>query len=415
MSYLIEFIQESWMLAAEMAPYLILGFLIAGLLSVLIKEETIRKWLGRKGAASVFWGSILGVPLPLCSCGVIPVSSSLYRRGASKGATISFLTSTPQTGVDSIAATAGMISPFFAVVRVVVALISGIASGLIVNLLDKTPNKTKTPSPESDEATPPFHPLHTSLAALKYGFYTLPADLGKNLTIGLLLAALLGVVIPDNWFSQFLDKPWLTYGAVTLIAVPLYVCSTGSIPIAFSLLAAGVSPGAALVFLIAGPATNVATITTLSRVLGKQTMVIYLAMIILFSWAAGAILDTIPSWQNLAFSNAHHHETGIGILQHLSAAALLLMLIFPFIKNKLPIKTQTPAMNDKQITLHVSGMNCGHCSASLEKALKEVTGVVDAKADHQQERAWVEGENIDISALQQATEALGFQYKGQVD
>jgi len=416
MNFLTDFILETWNLIAEMAPYLIIGFLVAGALSVLIKQETIQRWLGNKGVASVFWGSLLGVPLPLCSCGVIPVSSSLYRRGASKGATVSFLTSTPQTGVDSIMATTGMMGPFFALFRVVVALVSGIASGILVNLLDDENEKqtdTNTQSPTSSHTHP--KPMEAVRSALHYGLYTLPADLGRNLIIGLVLAGLLGVIIPDNWFSQFLDQAWLAYAAVTLIAIPIYVCSTGSIPIAFTLMAAGVSPGAALVFLIAGPATNVATITTLTRVLGRKTMLIYIGVIIAFSWGAGALLDAIPTWQNWAASGVHHHETHIAWWKHASGVFLMLTLLFPLISSRLNAKNEPMESSNNSLTLHVSGMNCGHCSASLTKALLNVPGVSDAKVDHQQERAWVEGDHLDLDALRLATEEVGFQFHGKVD
>ena len=403
---------ETWDILLEMSPYLVLGFFLAGLLSVIVRQDQIERWLGKRSLGSVIKASILGVPLPLCSCGVIPVTSSLYQRGASKGATTSFLTSTPQTGIDSILATAGLIGPFFAWFRVGVALISGVIAGLIVDLFEKDSSKHERLEPQN--VTSESRSGGEKLKAIFiYGFYTLPQDIGKTLILGIVLAGLLSAVLPENWGESYLSNPWLTYLAVTMIAIPLYVCSTGSIPIAFALLASGVSPGAALVFLIAGPATNVATITTLYKMLGRRTISIYLISIIGISWLSGWLLDLYGG--SIVTEAMAHHEMHMGFswIKFLSAISLLIMIIWAFLRPKLSQKTTSATMNDEHTTtLIVEGMTCSHCANHVKQALEKVAGISSAKADATQNLAWINGSDIDLSTVAQAIEEAGYDYKG---
>ncbi|MCZ6673864.1 MAG: permease [Verrucomicrobia bacterium] len=408
--WLTELGSETWTILMEMAPFLLLGFLLAGLLSVVIKQDLIERWLGKRTLGSVVKASLLGVPLPLCSCGVIPVTSSLYQRGASKGATTSFLTSTPQTGVDSILATAGLIGPLFAGIRVLVALISGIIAGILVDLFEKGPHPEQTSNPEintrSDQS-----PIEKLTETLRYGFFTLPQDIGKTLVLGILLAGLLGTLLPENWGESYLSNPWLTYLAVTMVAIPLYVCSTGSIPIAFALLTAGVSPGAALVFLIAGPATNVATITTLLKILGRRTIAIYLVSIVVISWTSGWLLD-VYGGAVIAETAAHiHQSTGHSLLQIISGISLLVMVIWAYVYPLFQTHNKSKPMEEMS-TLRVEGMTCSHCANHVEQALKKIPGVSAARADAAQNLAWVEGENLNSQVLSNAIKDAGYEFKG---
>ncbi len=408
-----KFIYETWQILLEMAPYLLLGFALAGILSVTMRQSFIEKWLGKKGLGSVIKASLLGVPLPLCSCGVIPVTSSLYQRGASKGATTSFLTSTPQTGVDSITATAGMINPFFAIVRVAVALVSGIVAGVLVDLFEKDDHKgiKHSDDPASSEKTP----LVTKIkGAITYGFHTLPADIGKTLLLGIVLAGLLSTFLPEDWGNTYLQSPWLTYLAVTLIAIPLYVCSTGSIPIAFALMAAGVSPGAALVFLIAGPATNMATITTLLKLLGKRTIAIYLLTIICISWLSGWLLDN--SGSTFALQLQHHHaDSQISIIKLVSALALLTMLGLVFLKPVFNKLNKNKSMDQANIhRLSIEGMTCSHCAANVEKSIAALNGIISVHADASNNIVEIESEAINLDEISKAVTDAGYEFKGKV-
>jgi len=413
-TWLKTFWTETWNILLEMSPYLLIGFLLAGLLSVIIKQEVIERWLGKRTLGSVIKASLLGVPLPLCSCGVIPVTSSLYQRGASKGATTSFLTSTPQTGIDSILATAGLMGPVFSFFRVVVALVSGIIAGVLVDFFEK-----ENVRPMDVASTKTEIENGSNVGKLKgmviYGLYTLPQDIAKNLVIGILLAGLLSTVLPTDLGAAYLTNPWITYIGVTLVAIPLYVCSTGSIPIAFALMAAGVSPGATLVFLIAGPATNVATITTLVKILGRQTIAIYLTSIVLISWLSGFILDAYGS-SLIGTVKAHHVELGTpSTIKILSGIGLIVMLVWTYLYPKI----KTPIRNSsveglRSSTLRVDGMTCSHCGSSISKAVLKIPGVQTADADPTQNLVWIKGNGYDLNAIIKAVADAGFEYKGTV-
>lgn len=412
-SWLLHLLQETWIILLEMAPYLVLGFFLAGLLAVTIKPDVIEKLLGRRTLSSVVKASLLGIPLPLCSCGVIPVTSSLYQRGASKGAATSFLTSTPQTGVDSIAATAGLINPWFAGVRVLVALLSGVAAGLLVDLFAKESRSNPGPEPSSVAPQPDQSSWSRKMMnAVSYGFFTLPQDIGKPLLLGILLAGLLGVILPENWGESYLGSPWLTYLAVTMIAIPLYVCSTGSIPIAFALLASGTTPGAALVFLIAGPATNAATVTTLLKILGRRTIAIYLVTIILIAWVSGWTMDYLGAGFNLGEVAHHSPDQRAGPVKLVSVIGLLAMMTWAFafpLWQKYGFRKIQPSMRQ---TLLVEGMDCSHCAAQVRKALLGIPGIISADANAGQNLAWVEAEHLDVSAIQAAIAKAGYRFKG---
>jgi uncharacterized membrane protein YraQ (UPF0718 family)/copper chaperone CopZ len=413
-TWLKTFWTETWNILLEMSPYLLIGFLLAGLLSVIIKQEVIERWLGKRTLDSVIKASLLGVPLPLCSCGVIPVTSSLYQRGASKGATTSFLTSTPQTGIDSILATAGLMGPVFSFFRVVVALVSGIIAGVLVDFFEK-----ENVRPMDVASTKTEIENGSNVGKLKgmviYGLYTLPQDIAKNLVIGILLAGLLSTVLPTDLGAAYLTNPWITYIGVTLVAIPLYVCSTGSIPIAFALMAAGVSPGATLVFLIAGPATNVATITTLVKILGRRTIAIYLTSIVLISWLSGFILDAYGS-SLIGTVKAHHVELGTpSTIKILSGIGLIVMLVWTYLYPKI----KTPIRNSsveglRSSTLRVDGMTCSHCGSSISKAVLKIPGVQTADADPKQNLVWLKGNGYDLNAIIKAVADAGFEYKGTV-
>ena len=248
--YTLELLTAFWDLFMEMAPYLVLGFLLAGVLHVFFPKHKVHKYLGGKNLKSVINASLVGIPLPLCSCGVIPTGVSFHKNGASKGASVSFLISTPQTGVDSILATYSLMGLPFAVIRPIVALITGIIGGVATNAVDESP-VTEAPQSAVNEIKG-----NKFIAMLRYAFVDFLADIAKWLVIGLAIAAVITVMVPDSFFESYLSNPYLNMLLVLAASVPMYVCATGSIPVAMALLVKGISPGAAFVFLMAGPATN---------------------------------------------------------------------------------------------------------------------------------------------------------------
>lgn len=414
MEFLLEYLQALWLVTAQMAPWLLLGFLVAGLLSVYVSPRWLERHLGGKGMGPVWKSSVLGVPLPLCSCGVIPVAASLRRHGASPAATTAFLLSTPQTGVDSIAVTGALMGPVFAVIRPVVALLTGVLGGGLVQVAEGR-QPTVTDGAQADG--PPAHG-HRLRSALSYGFETLPRDIGRSLLLGLALAAVIAVLVPAGSLTRFLGGGLVPILVMMTVGVPLYVCATGSVPLAAGFIHAGVSPGAALAFLIAGPATNAATLTTLLRVLGRRTTVIYLLTVAVSAVLGGLLVDTVAGGLDLRLPmlHTHDHEHHPGWLEHVWAGLLVLTLLWAYRPGRQQsaccdgaCRTGPEGPTMEHIELSIQGMNCSHCTSSVERTLREQAGVTEVAVDLAAGRADVHGTGMDAGELAAAVTALGFQ------
>ncbi|MBU0631372.1 SO_0444 family Cu/Zn efflux transporter [bacterium] len=305
MEYLSIFINSLIDLSNAMAPYILFGLLFAGILHELVPQSLVTKHLGRESISSVIKATLFGVPLPVCSCGVIPLAASIKKSGASRGATLSFLISTPITGVDSILATYGMFGWAFTLYRVFTSMFIAMAAGILTNIFDKEEAVVKPKFSLSPTKQEPQSCCSTStccstsneqvkfsiMKALKYGFVTLLGDIAKPLFWGLVIGALISSFIPQNLSEILIEYSWLSYIIVIAIAVPMYVCATASLPIAAALMLSGVSAGAAFVFLSAGPATNTVTIGVVKNMLGKRSLYIYLASITIGSVLFGLGLD----------------------------------------------------------------------------------------------------------------------------
>ena len=215
--------------------------------------------------------AILGIPLPLCSCGVIPTAMSLRKDGASKGATVSFLIATPQTGVDSIIATYSLMGLPFALLRPLAALVTALIGGTMANFTDNGDENTAGQSCSCANEERATFALKMRTAA-RYAYVEMMQDIGRWLVLGLVVAGLITVFVPDTFFSLFTDKPFASMLMVLLFAIPMYLCATGSIPIAVALMLKGLSPGTALVLLMAGPAVNVASLLVIGKVMGRNSL-----------------------------------------------------------------------------------------------------------------------------------------------
>lgn len=390
---------------AEMAPYLLFGFLIAGVLYAFVPGKFYRNHLSKPGAWAVIKAALIGVPLPLCSCGVLPTAVSLRRNGASRGASTSFLIATPQTGIDSIAATYSLLGPAFAVIRPVAALVTAFIGGMLVTKDDK-PDACDTEVDTIDApASDTF--LGKLRDALRYGFIDMIQNIGKWLIIGLVIAAAITVFVPDGFFTFFADYPLLSMIAVVIVAVPMYVCSTGSIPIALSLMLKGLSPGAAFVLLMAGPAANFASIIIVSKSLGKKTAAIYLATIVIGAIAIGMCIDYLMprDWFTMPMvaghANCHLH---VGLFPGICSALLIILLINALIIKHKPHKSDKM---DNQQTIIVKGMTCGHCKAMVEKNLSKLPGVESVTVDLASGETTIQG-NPDPAAVKEVIDDLGF-------
>ena len=303
--------KEVLSLINEMSPYLLLGFFFAGVMHAFIPGMVYNRYLGGKGFKSVFYGALFGVPLPLCSCGVLPTAMSLRKQGASKGATASFLISTPETGVDSIIATYSVLGLPFAVIRPVAAFCNAIMGGWLIN---KFGDKDEVVPVDASAKTCFCHHkqeethhegfLGKMREALRFGFVEMIEDIGKWLVIGLVIAGLITVFVPDEFFALFRGNTQLSMLLVLCIAIPMYICATGSIPIAVALMMKGLTPGAALVLLMAGPACNMASILVINKTLGRKSLVLYLVSIITMAILWGHVVDYLlpAEWFQMALS-----------------------------------------------------------------------------------------------------------------
>ena len=291
MELLFNILKEIWLVTVAMAPYLLFGFLMAGVLSALISQDYVRRHLGGQGWRQSVKAALFGVPMPICSCGVIPLAASLRKHGASRSATASFLASTPQTGVDSLMITYALLGGVFAVFRTVVAFLSGIICGTAVGAVSP---KEEEETPEcTDECCQPKS-THIIKRMLSYGFISLPRDIARAMVLGIVISGIISGLIPENYFTDSLGGDSIAAMFIMLaIGIPLYVCSSGSVPIALAFIKAGIAPGAVLIFLITGPATNAATLTTLWKIIGKKQLVVFLITLSLCALAAGFIMNTM--------------------------------------------------------------------------------------------------------------------------
>jgi len=416
---IITYLSELIRLVNEMSPYLLLGFLFAGVLRVFFPRHIIAKFMGGRNLRSVVNASLLGVPMPLCSCGVLPAGVGFYKNGATRGSTVSFLISTPQTGIDSIMATYALLGLPLAIIRPVVAFITGVIGGVLGNWADKN-------GPIEDSHLLSEEEKHErSLKELfRYGFVELLQDISKWLIIGMLVAALLSVLIPDGFFTDQITSEYLAMLLMILASVPLYICATGSIPIAAVLLLKGLSPGAALVLLMAGPATNVATMAVIGNTLGKRSLWVYLVSIIGGALLFGILInELIPREWITGFIPSglvelHEHPTGW--IKWISSALLALLMLNGYLmkiiqnrRNTVENAKKSERMKRHIHTFQVEGMTCNHCKVNVEKGLSDLKTVTEVLAEPEQNRVTIQAESVNDSHIRETIEGLGYVFKGR--
>ena len=339
---------QFWILLCEIAPYLLLGFLCAGLINHFLKDNIIKKIMGKGKKYAVLIAAFFGVPLPLCSCGIAPVANSLKKNNASPGAVVSFLLSTPQTGIDSILATYSVLGLWFAIWRPIQSFCMGLIGGTLVNIFGndfineiddddddcddccchKKKNITFGCSCHSNNNN---NKQNWFQSVINYAFIETPMDMSLSLFIGLILSALISVYLPSDFGTKISGGIFTQMLLMLVIGIPIYVCSIGSIPIAFTFLAAGVEPGAVLVFLVTGPETNLVTMSALIKILGVKNFIIYISTVIIGALLAGLLFNNV-----LSFSNANiimHHNEEFGLL-NIVCGVILLWLLFFGIYNK---------------------------------------------------------------------------------
>ncbi len=377
------------MLLTESAPWLLGGFLMAGIIKVFIPTKFLHKHLGGNNTQSIVKGALIGAPLPLCSCSVIPVAMGVHRAGGSKAATTSFLIASPETGVDSISITYALLGPLMTIIRPIAAIITSISTGMMVMFFDRsqadqtntdTPQKeatsccsskntvtpepatccSSTPSPNtqhqghivdnehtehnkphsenhdtedsccsSNDSAPQQGILHKIKDCIYFSFVSLPKDTAKWLFIGIVISAAMLSWIPESFLAQWGSGPY-AYLFMALVGIPMYVCATSSTPIAVGLLFAGVSPGAVLVFLQAGPATNIATLGMVKKELGAKVLVIYLTCLTLMSFLFGWMTDILAGYFMIGFDKqvAQAHTMASSPIYTVSAIILFALMLY---------------------------------------------------------------------------------------
>lgn len=400
------FVSELWRVTVEVAPSLILGLAVAGILHVLVNRERVFRHLGRPGLASTVRASLWGVPLPLCSCGVIPAALSLRRDGASPGATTAFLISTPQTGVDSVMVTAGMLGLPVALAKLAGAFIAGVAGGVIA---DSVHSRSSEPGGTAGEACPVVTRGSPVARFWGHSFGVVFRDIYRWLAFGLAVSALVSTFVPPDAMAGI---PWLRgplgMFAALAVGIPLYVCSTASVPIAAGLVRAGFAPGAALVFLMAGPATNAATIAAVRKTLGGRVLVIYLATITAVSLLTGLLLDSLL--EGVAGGYAHSSAHIPGVLQ--TAAGVLLAAGTAWWASRDTVSWISSARASKApeaVVLKVRGMSCASCERRVRNALAALPGVKSVVVSREEGIARIEtSPGFDRASAAAAVAGLGY-------
>jgi len=321
----------------QASPYILLGLFFSGIVQSFVTKEKITAWIGQNNFRSVFISAAAGIPMPLCSCGVIPMAISLRKSGASLGATVSFLIATPETGLDSIMLSLALLDPLMAIFRPVAAFMTAIAAGLMENILGVSTQQTscrETQACCSEKSIQQLAWPKRLLQGFYYSFVTLLADISPWLIFGLILSGIISYAVPSSAIEKFLGGGMGSMFLMLLIGIPLYICASASTPIAASLLLKGASPGAVLVFLLVGPATNVTTMVMVYRFLGRRALMIYLVSIVVCALGFGVLLDHLYlSWaidmRHTIGQAAHCVDTS---WQTISAVVLVLLMAVALIK-----------------------------------------------------------------------------------
>ena len=344
MNILESILLESWNVLCLSAPYMLLGFTVAGLLKAFIPDDFIARHLGKESRSNLIKAAMFGVPIPLCSCGVLPAAAGIRKQGASKGATTAFLISTPETGVDSISVTWGLLDPLMAVLRPLSAFLTALFTGQLVrvfdpdvkeedeavvyNVVDSIPSFTPCPCDDKKNNLQKQSLLQRLKGGLQFAFGDLFSDISTWFFLGVGIAGMITVFVSPAIVENWLGNPIVAMLIMLVVGIPLYVCATASTPIAAALVLKGLNPGAALVFLLVGPATNAASIAVISKILGKKSTVIYLFGIIISSLVMGIAVDAIYSLTDLTAGwQAIAHEDNRTLFGTLSAIVLFVIVL----------------------------------------------------------------------------------------
>ena len=399
-----RYLTELWIIVLNLALPLLLGIAIAGIIHVILPMGFVHRNLGGHGLASIIKATLIGVPMPLCSCGVVPTAIGLKQDGASNGASTSFLISTPQTGVDSILVSASFLGWPFAIFKLAAASVTGIIGGKLVDIFDKKQTYKYTQNTGIDNKRSYKSKI---IEAIRFGLFELLGMIYGWIILGIAIAALITIIIPPGTLS---DIGWITgvggMFLMLLIALPLYVCATASVPIAASLIAAGMPAGAALVFLMAGPASNIATVGAILRAFGGRILAIYLTTVAIFSMLFGILFNSVINTKQAIII---HHNPENGWLSLVSGIVLIGLFIYLSIHDLKKKYQKKPSLKkDMGIKLNIIGMTCQHCATNVTNALKNVTGVNSVNVNLEENTAVVDGD-VETEKLIESVKKIGYE------
>ena len=401
----------------EMSVYLLLGFLFAGILHVFVPQQLFLKYLSKNNWVSVLYAIMFAVPLPLCSCGVVPAAMALYKEGASKGSVISFLIATPQTGVDSIIATYSLLGLPFALIRPIAAFFTSIFAGPITNIFTSNEKNIKISfQKRTEEQKLSFTQKIKKI--FQYGYVEMLEDIGKVLIFGLIIAGLIAYFIPNNFFMIFKDNTILTMLLILVVTIPMYICATGSIPIAIALMMKGMSPGTALVLLMAGPGANIVSMMVIGKVLGKKTFCVYLITLIIGAIGFGLFIDNFlpANWFDVSKFSITEHNNNVGFYYFKILCSFILFTLLAnsilFKKNREKVEIMENNAVKNAIAFKIDGMSCNHCKANVTKVISNLKSVTGVSVNLSEGVAYVEGTPTD-EEIKSAVEAIGFKFSGR--
>lgn len=413
MDRILLYLENIWHVLQELGPWLLFGALVAGLLHVFMPPNFVRKHLGKGTFRNVIKASLLGVPMPLCSCGVIPAAIGLKKDGASNGAATGFLISTPQTGVDSITVSAVFLGIPFACFKVVSAFITGIVGGALVNITDPAPQTAAAAEqPPAKERKRCSNCRECAHNLVEFAVNDLLYGVWKWILIGVLISAAISTFVPAGKLAETAWATGLTgMLLMLLISLPLYVCATASVPIAASLVVAGMPTGAALVFLMAGPATNIATLGAVSSEFGKRITVIYVAVIATLSVAFGWLFDFFLGGTFRPEEAVHEHLGWLGPAGAVALVALFAYFLIRDIRFWRWERAQERAVGEEKLSLVLGGMTCEGCVRNVRLAIAAQHGVDRVDVDLETGRVVVHGRGYHPEYVREAVEEAGYEIR----
>jgi uncharacterized protein len=412
-------LNEIWVLFLEMSPYMLLGMAFVALLNLLVTKDLIIRHVGSDSIMSVIKASLFGVPLPLCSCGVVPTAVYMAKNGASRASVVSFLISTPQTGIDSIIATYGMMGWLFAIYRPIMAFFMGISGGIATSIFNKEKTKPEEYIFKEIENTPKLPLKRRIINTLNYAFIEFFDDISVHFIIGLIIAGFIAFFLPADTIAEAGIQSGIL-GMLLMIAIgaPMYICATASIPIAVALMMKGFSPGVAFVFLAVGPATNAASLAVLAEAIGKKTTAIYVISMSITAIISGLILDWIFELFNIDMKTMlqHMQEHG-GIISYeikliLGIIFFILLAVSVYRVTKAKFDSKKESIMDKNTAekMNIEGMTCPNCVTHVKRAIAATDGVTSVDVNLEDNAAYIEGE-FDTDKVKAAVVDAGYKVK----